>query len=149
GWRLNIPDEKGRARVWHNTDTAGADRVLYIEQYEGIKGYLGEYQVPIIPTMEGEEFYAEVMVRRPNFEDGGDNGPRPDAPNKAHLGAYVFKDNGETEYMYIHTDFDIKVGWQKLSGYFKMPKGATRVRLGLGISDYSTKHVGAYFDLFH
>lgn len=143
GWRLNIPSDKGQARVWRNTDTEGAERVLYIEQWEGTKGYLGEYQVPIIPTMEGEEFYAEVMVRRPNYSG------RPNAPQKAHLGAYIFKEDGSNEYMFIHTDFNITTSWKKLSGFFKMPKGATRVRFGLGLSDYTNNYVGCYYDLFH
>lgn len=143
GWRFNIPEDKGRARIWHNTDTEGAARVLYIEQYAGVKGYLGEYQEPIIPTMEGEEFYAEVMVRRPNYAG------HPDAPRKAHLGAYFFGENLERRYYYIHSDFDIKVGWQKISGFFKAPKGATGVRFGVGLSDYTNRYVGCYFDLFH
>ena len=143
GWRFNIPEDKGRARIWNNTDTEGAERVLYIEQYQGVKGYLGEYQVPIIPTEEGEEFYAEVMIRRPNYSG------HPAAPQKAHLGAYLFGSNVERRYIFIHTDFDIKTGWQKLSGYFKMPKGVTGVRFGLGLSDYTNNYVGCYFDLFH
>lgn len=143
GWRFNIPEDRGRARIWHNTDTEGADRVMYIQKYEGVRGYLGEYQQPVVPTEENEEFYVEVMVRRPNYSG------HPKAPQKAHLGAYIFKEDGTSEYKYIHTDFDIKVSWKKLSGFFKMPKGATGVRFGLGISDYTNSAAGAYFDLFH
>lgn len=149
GWRLNIPADKGDARIWHNTDTEGAERVLYIHQWEGVKGYLGEYQQPIIPTMENEEFYAEVMVRRPYHGNQPPFGSRPNAPQKAHLGAYVFKEDGTTEYMFIHSDFSINLTWKKLKGYFKMPKGAKSVRFGLGMSDYTNNAVGCYYDLFH
>src|SRR5690606_19044621 len=60
GWRINIPPEMGRSGTFIRTGSGHGDRVFGIIQYAGVKGYLGEYQEPIIPASEGDEFYAEV-----------------------------------------------------------------------------------------
>lgn len=85
-----------------------------------------EYQSQLFDTKEGEEFYIEAY-----FKKAGNK------PERVHLIADIRYENNSRYQRYISFYENID-DWTKVSGFFKMPKGAKYVNFGVGMFDKST-----------